>query len=410
MKYIFPVMLFSLCYQYVHVNYLVENFDYMGYISNKFTFFDVFTTCIFLLLPLVVKPKKILFLDIAFSIFYFLLYIPIIITFLNSYENTLEIIYNQSFFVLGFILMFYIPKIKFIGLYFQKIKPLKFRYLIYICLIFIALLLFQYRNSYKIVSFDDVYKQRSDSQQDSVFFGYLTLWITYFFGPLLLANGLIKKNIFVTIFGVLSVVFIYGIGGSKISLFIPFLIIGIFFIYNKGYSIFSFLSYSFTGIILFVLSISKDFLMISSVILMRTFGIAGLLTFQYNEFFKKNDLTYFSHVNIVNFFSRNYPYDKALGFVVSSYYGADSDVNSNANFLATDGLASFGLVGVLIVSVLLGLYFSFTKTQVKEGNKLIFGIMIVPFSFIVLNVGLFTSILSGGFLFLNIYYLFFKSE
>ncbi|KQW97672.1 hypothetical protein ASC72_14835 [Flavobacterium sp. Root420] len=306
--------------------------------------------------------------------------------------------------------MFYIPKIKFIGLYFQKIKPLKFRYLIYICLIFIALLLFQYRNSYKIVSFDDVYKQRSDSQQDSVFFGYLTLWITYFFGPLLLANGLIKKNIFVTIFGVLSVVFIYGIGGSKISLFIPFLIIGIFFIYNKGYSIFSFLSYSFTGIILFVLSISKDFLMISSVILMRTFGIAGLLTFQYNEFFKKNDLTYFSHVNIVNFFSRNYPYDKALGFVVSSYYGADSDVNSNANFLATDGLASFGLVGVLIVSVLLGLYFSFTKTQVKEGNKLIFGIMIVPFSFIVLNVGLFTSILSGGFLFLNIYYLFFKSE
>lgn len=394
----------------MHVNYLVANFDYMGYVSHDFTFIDAFITSIFLLLPLLVKPKEILFLDIAFSIFYYLLYIPIIITFLNSYESTLDIIYNQSFFVIGFILIFYIPKIKFKGLYFQKNKPVGLKKLIYMCFVFIAMVLFQYRNSYKIVSFEDVYQQRSESQQDSVFFGYLILWITYFFGPLLLAHGLIRKKLFLTVFGIFSVIFIYGISGSKISLFIPLLIIGIYYIYSKGYSIFSFLSYSFTCIILLVLAIAKDFFMISAVILMRTFGIAGLLTFQYNEFFKKNELTYFSHVNIVNFFTQNYPYDRSLGFVVSSYFGADEDVNSNANFLATDGLASFGLFGVIIVSILLGLYFAFTKTQLKEGNQLIIGIMIVPFSFIVLNVGLFTSILSGGFLFLNIYYLFFKSK
>lgn len=163
-------------------------------------------------------------------------------------------------------------------------------------------------------------------------------------------------------------------------------------------------SYIFSAFMILLVMVSDKLVIIAAVILMRTFGITGLLTYQYNEFFKAHQYTFFSHINIVNFITKAYPYKDELGFVVAGSY--DQDSNSNANFMATDGIASLGLPGIIIIGVIIGSYFLFSKAQLTKSNETLIGLMFVPFCFIILNVGFFTSLLSGGLLFMNIYYLF----
>ncbi|MDQ0067557.1 hypothetical protein [Chryseobacterium lathyri] len=250
------------------------------------------------------------------------------------------------------------------------------------------------------------------AKESSMLSGYLVLWISYFIGPLIFIIGLLKKNKAQIIYGFFAVVFIYGISASKITLFIPLVIYLIYYLYNKypNTSIVNALGLVFSGLCLFFMAISKSFFLFSAVILMRTFGIAGLLTYQYSEFFKIHEKTYLSHINLVNAVTGGYKYKNSLGVEVSEYFVGDGVTNANANFIATDGIASFGLPGIIFICVLLGLYFAFTKSQISSTNGLLLGLLFIPFCFIILNVGLFTSLLSGGFIFLNLYFIFFKSS
>jgi len=263
---------------------------------------------------------------------------------------------------------------------------------------------------YSVVSFDKVYDQRDLLNNSSVISGYFILWISYLIGPLIFIIGLLNSSKKQIVYGFFSIVFIYGISASKISLFIPLVIYLVYYLYKKkpNLSITNTLGFSFSGLCLFFMAIAGNYFFISAIILMRTFGIAGLLTYQYNEFFKTHDKTYFSHINIVNAITGNYTYKNSLGVEVAEYFVGDGTTNANANFIATDGIASFGLAGVIIVCIILGFYFAFTKSQISEKNQLLVGLLFIPFCFIVLNVGLFTSLLSGGFIFFNLYFIFFK--
>jgi hypothetical protein len=330
------------------------------------------------------------------------------ITFLNHYGTEWKIFINQFPFLIAFVIMFKIAGLKKLNIKKLNLKPPKIGILIAFTIFIIAVLFIEFRSTYSFVSFEDVYSQREKGSNSSLVSGYFTLWLTYFIGPVLVAIGLVNKNKRILIFGTLSIIFVYGINASKIALFIPFLIIFLYYIKIKGKDVFKALTAVFSSVCLIAYWLPSQYFMISAVILMRTFGISGLLTYQYNEFFKENPFTYYSHINIVNFITDNYPYDQDLGFVVSSYF-FESDNNANANFLATDGIASFGVVGVIIISIIFGIYMLYTKSLVNHKNSLFIGLVFISFSFIILNVGLFTSLLSGGFLFLNIYLYLYKS-
>ena len=56
---------------------------------------------------------------------------------------------------------------------------------------------------------------------------------------------------------------------------------------------------------------------------MRTFGMGGLLTDQYDEFFRDNPKVYYSHIGFVNYLSKMYPYSDTLGKVAVSYTHLD---------------------------------------------------------------------------------------
>lgn len=404
------VILYALCYQIVHVYYLYEMFGYMGYMSYDVSIGEMLMTLLFVLLPLLVKPKEHGALDVCFTFFYLLLYVPIIVTMVNQYEHIAEVFYNQIFFVIGFLIIFFIPNVSIVKIRGVGIGEPGRKAILYICLAVTLFLLYNFRSSFSFVSFDSVYEHRSAVEYSSWYVGYLVLWNTYFLGPLLLVQGILNKKKIYVVVGMLSVIATYGMTSSKIALFIPAGTVSSYFLMAKGKSIFKFFSLGLSCLMLLLLSISEKFFMLSAVILMRTFGISGLLTYQYNEFFKNSPKTYLSHVNIVNFFTHWYPYDDILGVVVSKYFDPTSETNANANFWATDGIAGFGLFGVILISIILGLYLALIKSIEDKSNKVLVGMMMTPFCFIVLNVSLFTAILSGGFLFIIFYYLVFRKN
>lgn len=410
MKNVVYIIIYSLIYQFIHINFLYGVFLYAGYMNEGFSIFSFIQTFLFISIPLLVKKNlnNMFFLEVLYTVFYLLLYVPIMITFLNHYKTEWDIFINQLPFLIGFLVMFKIAGFKKMNIKRLHLKPPRKEVLIAFTIFIIAVLFMEFRSTYSFVSFEDVYSQREKGSNASLVSGYFTLWLTYFIGPVLVAMGLIKKDKKILIFGTLSIIFVYGINASKIALFIPFLIIFLYYIKSKGKDIFKALTAVFSSICLIAYWLPPTYFMISAVILMRTFGISGLLTYQYNEFFKANPHTYYSHINVVNFVTGNYPYDQDLGFVVSSYF-FESDNNANANFLATDGIASLGMIGVIIISIVCGIYMLYTKSLVDNKNSLLVGLVFISFAFIILNVGLFTSLLSGGFLFLNIYLYLYKS-
>ena len=405
------IIVYILVYQFVHTNYLFKNFHYLGYESFPLDIENWCVALIFLLLPYLYSSKlKETQFELFYAIIYLLLYIPVIITYLNHYPDVFTFINNSIPIVLGVVII----------LRFVKVSKRNFsisstiskneinnskrfgRSLFIGNLVLITYLVVTFRSSLSFVSFDNVYSHRENLVISTPLTGYLILWNTYLISPLSLITGLLNKNKALIFIGVLGSFIVYGINASKIVLFIPILIISFYYVKNKTTDFLKNISIIFSCCMLILLAISSKFFMLSAVILMRTFGISGLLTYQYFEFFKDNPYTYFSHINFVNFFTQMYPYGNlSLGMAVSRFFDEDSIANSNANFLATDGYSSLGGLGVIIVCVLFVWFLNFWTSSSKDMNLMTF--MLIPFSFIILNVGLFTSIFSGGFLFLVIY-------
>jgi hypothetical protein len=71
-------------------------------------------------------------------------------------------------------------------------------------------------------------------------------------------------------------------------------------------------------------------------------------------------------------------------------------MNANANFWATDGIASLGIFGVLLISI----FFSFflillnALTELRKNNLHI--LVLIPFLISLTNTSLFSSFLTGG--------------
>ena len=339
MKSLILILVYSFVYQFIHVNFLYKVFYYAGYIAEDFSLISLLQTLFFILIPLKLKKRvsSDFFLEVLYTITYFLLYIPLMITFLNHYKGFWLIIDAQIPFLIGYLVLFGIPCFKKISVVKFNLNPPKISMLVFSVFLIVGYLYIVNKEIYGFVSFEDVYSQREKGISRSIISGYFTLWLTYFFGPIIVSIGLANKSIVTIVIGIVSVIFVYGINASKIALFIPFLIIFFFLIKKSKQDVLDSVAVLFSAICIVTYLLPEQFNMISAVILMRTFGIPGLLTFQYLEFFKTNPQTYFSHINLINFFTDSYPYKQDLGFVVSSFF-FESDNNANANFWATDGV------------------------------------------------------------------------
>lgn len=339
---------------------------------------------------------------------YILLYVPIILTFGLGY-NILEsqIVGIQIIFMFCMILLFRADRFTMksnISIRFSNHKDvtsLIFKTALIITVILTLYILYLYRGNLRFVAFEKIYELRTANQKygEGLIDGYLSSWLSVLLIPVCLTYGLIyKKKLYFIVACFASLIIYMSTGAKGIFLFPVFFIVCYLFLrrasVKKMYSKFVFLFATALLILLLFPAFSDKVHFAKSMTMWRIVGNGGYLTMWYHNYFSTNPYTYYSHINIVNIVTEAYPYDVPLGVVIGqAYWGS---MNANANFWATDGIAACGMSGVILITFLLFSVLVFFNTITKKINTLFVLLLTIPFSYSILNVSLFTSLLSGG--------------
>jgi hypothetical protein len=271
-----------------------------------------------------------------------------------------------------------------------------------------------FRGNFRIVSFADVYDLRSaaDDIMEGSSVHYAVMWLSAVIGPCLMAWGIVRKRASMFLAGVFVQGFVYSAMGAK-SVIVSIVVAPVlaFILRDKGASFGLKVSWG-CALLTLVLYLGRSvggseslFFWLFSLVFMRTFGNSGLTTAWYHDFFLRNPPTYYSHVKGVSWFVM-YPYTNPLGIEVGSFYSGDPTLDANAHFWATDGLAAWGLLGILVVSVVCTLVFWVLDSTAKGHDLTLTALMVSFVAMNLANISLFTSLLSGGlgFLILFLYF------
>jgi hypothetical protein len=261
--------------------------------------------------------------------------------------------------------------------------------------------------NFHLVGLADIYSLRSDASDllDSsgdVVAKYAFTWLNAFLLPLIFARALARSNHGLALGVTACFVFLYGIWGSKASLFSPLILAATNIWASRGASRTARLM-----IVGLIFALIGPFLLPSgsgivgliklawiSVVDMRTFSIPGLALTQYYDFFANHPLTLGSHITGVNLVVR-YPYDYDIPRIVGFYYNG-VEITANANFWAQDGLAGFGPIGVVAVSFFVAgiLWLLDSATRGLDRRFVLTGTVGILLLFA--NVSIFTTLVTGG--------------
>lgn len=420
-KYLYLILIstiYSVAYILSYRYFLNTYFEYMGYIivdrPLKFWLLSIFIS----VLP-VFLYRGCLAISSFISLFiYLVLYIPTILTFAFASKEQINIIlFVQLVFMCGMSLFFYADRFIFKN---QKIgfkQKLSTRFFLYITVIATLYILWIFRNNMNLVSFSDVYIQRSLTQEigSGIVPRYIASWLATFLIPLCLSYGLFYRKYLYSIIGIIACIILYMSTAAKGTILLPFSFFFLYFILNKfGIDrIFSTLASVLSiSIITLVILTKPDTLMfmISSVFMMRTISIGGISNVNYYDFFLTHPNTYFSHVGIINKITGYYPYGNISIGETIGFFLFDTDVNANANFWATDGIASFGIFGIIIISLIFFLFLILLNTVTKKYNRTFIILLFLGFIGTLLNTSLFSSLMSGGGIFIIISLFFLDKE
>jgi hypothetical protein len=269
-----------------------------------------------------------------------------------------------------------------------------------------AWMLAVYRKNLHILSFADIYDLRDAASEmaEGSQVNYAFMLISGAVGPFLMAYGLFYRKWWCFASGACSQLLIYSIGGTKGSILSILFIPGMYILLTRSRRPFG-MKFLLGAITVIGLS-CVSYVMVGGepgllhamalfVILLRTLSINGLATAQYYDFFTRNPLTYYSHLHFVSWFIQ-YPYKYPIGVEVGLRYSGDLGLDATGHFWAMDGLAALGLPGILVISVGCACVFWLLDSVASRHVPELTALMITYAAYNVANIGLFTSLLSGG--------------
>ncbi|MEO6527838.1 MAG: hypothetical protein ABIP93_14560 [Gemmatimonadaceae bacterium] len=343
---------------------------------------------------------------------YLLLYVPIVLTFaLGSNRSPVEIFVIQSVFLVCMCLIFMADLIVVKSPFDLRLRIDLAKWVLVLTAVCTLYVLFVYRSNLRFVSFADVYEQRFENADlgQGLVARYVAAWLYSVMIPLCLAYGLVSRRYTYFWIGSAACVTIYMATAAKGAVVLPVVYLGFFLLFarNRLRGIFGLLTASMAvtiGLLTLVQDTTSVMFWVSSIVLMRTIGTAGLLTRTYYDFFLTHPRTYYTHIGLIGKVSGAYPFDVPVGQAVGQYYWS-WDMNANANFWATDGIAAMGMVGVVVSTVLCVLLFGVLNTVTRTHNKLFVALCFLPFLVQLFNTSLLSSIWSGGGLLLIVFFL-----
>jgi hypothetical protein len=270
-----------------------------------------------------------------------------------------------------------------------------------------AAVLYTFRGKLQIASIADVYSVRSSAKQllqASPGIAYISQFLSLVMNPLLMAYGLVSRRKMLFVLGMIGEILLYSTAAAKVQMVAPLIVFVFYYTIKKdrgGWAPKMGLLFASIFFILTTITIGVKtgaIFNLAFVVLVRTFAIPGAAIAQYQYFFETFPHTYLGNVAAINLLVPN-PYTLSLGEEVSSFYGSSSQyglTNSNANFFAMDGIAGFGLPGILLMGILCALVFWILDSCAGR-YPLKFSVPVLAMIIMSLtNVSLFTTLLGNG--------------
>jgi hypothetical protein len=277
----------------------------------------------------------------------------------------------------------------------------------------LAILIGTYASVMTLVSLDAIYDQREAGAATSRFIGYVQTYFGYVLSPALLAFGLARRQFALIAVGLAGGILLYSVTAEKNAFAFPFLVVAFSFALTRRSELFR----SSAFVLVFIagiLALSVPFYDSNLVaaffawyVGVRSLLTPGLFVAQYHDFFSDWGYTHLSHVTG---FGTLVPPPAApgandrwpsLGHLVGEQYVGIPTLNANASFVASDGIASFGAVGVLMAFVLLAIFLIALERSAAGIPRRFCMLIALPIGLTLTNVSLFTVFLSfGGFFWL----------
>lgn len=410
-------VIFFLLIDYIWVYYCSTVWHAFFYLPSELSIYAKIVAYSIFALPICYRSRQMRASTLITLLIFLLGYIPIVVSLLNNYGGRANSVWMMHGVILFIIVTgsFYIEKKTMSSkVVVQRRMPINFLTRAALLVLLVQLLFF--RTNIRLVSLTDVYELREQNSANvPVILRYIFSWSDTVLFPALFIIGVVHNRRRLLMLGLGALFLQYLIFGSKISLFLPVLLVVVSRVLNNEKWSNDLIKYFVMSIatisIALLLSYSNNEIayLLSAIILMRGLTIPGVLySGYYMPFFKENSYTYFSHVNVINELTGFYPYgDVPLGKVVS-YDG----MNANAIFFAMDGISGLGLLGVFIIGILYCIYIYFINRFVPKDRIKIFQIwMLVP-TMALLNTSFFTFLLSEGafLIFILILYVNFKED
>ncbi len=405
---ILSVSAFVALYQWAYIHFLSPTYSSYGFDYQPVPNFYVTLAWVFAILPSLWMPAR---LTRASQLAYWILYLTVIIPSmfvpllagLNPPDEIVPLMVSMcaGFGILG--LGYVFPLHSFRS---SAISPATFwkGFAIFGAACTLALVVSFWGNMH-LVSFADIYDVRENSQDTGgAVLNYALMWSYGAIYPFLIAWGLYYGKKLFFLLGSLGQVLVYSCFGTKASLLSIVFIAGLYCLFRLGRRPFPLkLVWAIAGVF-FVLCLiytveeeSPDLvtLTLMFLVMFRSFGLSGLLSGQYFYFFQHNPHTYFAHLKVVNWFV-HYPYRYPLGTEIGFYYYGGARVDTTAHFWATDGLAAFGLPGILFASAVCAFLFWIIDSAASRHDVRLAGLVTFYATYSLANLSLFTTFLSGG--------------
>lgn len=227
----------------------------------------------------------------------------------------------------------------------------------------VLLLIFLYLRFGAVMSFvslDNLYEQRERGAAQNFIEGYAQTYSQYVFSTGLAAFGLYRKNLVYIGIGLAGSIMNFAITAEKSGLMFPIFIVALYFAIASGKKILcsTYFVLIFLALVLIIATLTYQDSDVSDLICWyfgtRTVLTPGIFIAHYTDFFYDRGYTYFSHIRGLNFFLPvpvQYLSDvrwPALGLIVGEDFIGFPELNANASFVATDGIASFGQPGIIL--------------------------------------------------------------
>lgn len=272
-----------------------------------------------------------------------------------------------------------------------------------------------YRDIIHLSALDDIYYQRALANDGPG--GVIAYVRTYYSGvlsPFLLVMGLYSRRWWLIWVGLAGAVLTYAIDAQKVALVIPAAILALSYLLQRSRG--SWASSGFLTLIVAVpmipLLLSFDFagpglrLPTSEVALdlfvFRMVALPGLTFSQYADLFGQLGHTFWSNTRGISAIVPapdafvNNPSWPSLGYIVGDYYYGSRLVNVNANPFSGEGVAAAGAAGVLVISVVLGLWLNLLDRVARGWDTRVTILLLVPVGFCLTNGHLATTLVSFG--------------